>query len=225
MAESMKDYEEMIREDNLDLPIWNYLTKVMEDREVLNLKVDGIVPKGLICNVEGQRAFMPNGEISTKRVENPASLLGKDITAYIIRVDRKKNSIVLSHKAILIEEERKEKNRRISAIRPGDVVSGVVEELRDFGAFIKIADGITGLLHVSEISTKRISYPKEVLSLGDKIECQVIGNKDGKIALSRKILILEKEEKEEREARKNLGEVGEIGTCIGDILKGLNLDL
>jgi small subunit ribosomal protein S1 len=104
----------------------------------------------------------------------------------------------------------------------GSIVEGTVESLQTYGAFIDLGDGISGLVHVSQISEKRIKSPKAVLSIGDTVKAKVIKNEDGKISLSMKVLNEIAEEKEE-EPDYELPESEEISTSLGSLFKNLKL--
>lgn len=100
-------------------------------------------------------------------------------------------------------------------------MKGVVETLQNYGAFVKLENGLSGLVHISQISQKRIKQPSDVLSIGDEIEVKVIGIKDGKISLSKKAL--EEIEEEEVEENVEIPEAEEIGTSLGDLFKNIQL--
>ena len=101
-------------------------------------------------------------------------------------------------------------------------MSGTVETLQNYGAFVKLENGLSGLVHVSQISQKRVKNPAAVLNVGDEVQVKVIGVKDGKISLSMKAL--EEEKKEEEEIHVEIPKAEEIGTSLGDLFKGLKLD-
>ena len=111
----------------------------------------------------------------------------------------------------------------IDQIKVGSIVEGTVESLQTYGAFVSLGNGISGLVHISQISEKRIKHPKAVLSVGDTVTAKVIKNEDGKISLSMKALIEVPEEKEE-EPDYELPESEEISTSLGSLFKNLKLD-
>ena len=110
----------------------------------------------------------------------------------------------------------------MQAVQVGLVTEGTVETIKPYGAFVNIGDGVTGLLHVSQISNKRIKTPEDVLSVGDKVTVKVTAVKDGRISLSMKALLAE-EEKQEEEISFELPKTEEIGTSLGSLFKGLKL--
>ena len=124
---------------------------------------------------------------------------------------------------ILKEKEDAQKREKIDNIKVGSIVEGTVESLQTYGAFIDLGDHISGLVHVSQISEKRIKSPKAVLSVGDHVTAKVIKNEEGKISLSMKALMEVKEEQEEP-VDFDMPKSEEISTSLGSLLKGLKLD-
>ena len=129
---------------------------------------------------------------------------------------------MLSAREILQEKARKEREARIAAVKVGSIVTGTVESLQNYGAFVDLGAGLSGLVHISQISLKRIKSPSDVLNVGDEVNVKIIGVKDGKISLSMKAL--EEEKKEEEEIHVEIPKAEEIGTSLGDLFKGLKLD-
>lgn len=127
---------------------------------------------------------------------------------------------MLSAREILKEKEKKEKEDRIANVKIGTVLTGTVETLQNYGAFIRLPDGLSGLVHVSQISQKRIKLPKDVLSVGDEVNVKIIGVKDGKISLSMKAL---EEVKEEPVEKVVIPKSENIGTSLGDLFKDIQL--
>ena len=118
------------------------------------------------------------------------------------------------------DEEKKAREALIASIQVGSVLKGTVETLQNYGAFVKLENGLSGLVHVSQISQKRVKLPSDVLEVGQEVEVKVIGIKDGKISLSMKAL----EEKEEEPVEKvEIPKSEDIGTSLGDLFKNLNL--
>ena len=112
-------------------------------------------------------------------------------------MDQANNRLVLSARELLKEKEKKEREEKIANIKVGSVLTGTVESLQNYGAFVRLEDGLSGLVHVSQISQKRIKFPKDVLNVGDEVQVKVIGVKDGKISLSMKALEEAIQEEEE----------------------------
>lgn len=116
----------------------------------------------------------------------------------MIDVDQANNRLVLSAREILKEREKEEQERQIASVKVGTVMSGTVETLQNYGAFVKLENGLSGLVHVSQISRQRVKFPSDVLNVGDEVQVKVIGIKDGKISLSMKALEEVQEEPEEK---------------------------
>ena len=199
---------------------WNVVKGYLENKTVLPVKIEGIVNGGAIAMVEGLRGFIPASRLSLSYIEDLESYLLKDIEVQVIDVDQAENKLVLSARELLKEKERKAKEEKISNLQVGAVMTGTVDSLQTYGAFIQLEDGLSGLVHISQISQKRIKSPKDVLNVGDEVQVKVIGIKDGKIGLSMKVL----EEAEEEPVEKvEIPKAEEIGTSLGDLFKNIQL--
>lgn len=143
--------------------------------------------------------------------------LGRELKVRIITADAENDKLVLSAREILKEERDAQKKLKVAEIKEGEVLTGKVETIKDYGAFVDLGDGVSGLVHISQISLDRIKHPSVVLKEGQEVQVKVIGNKDGKISLSMKALLQEKEEEEEVQVE--IPETEEIGTSMGDLLK------
>lgn len=215
-AQTMADFEEHFDDANP----WNLVKSYMENKTVLPVKVEGIVNGGAIAMVEGIRGFIPASKLSLSYIEDLESYLLKDIEVRVIDADQAENRLVLSAREILKEKEKKEKEERIANVKIGTVLTGTVETLQNYGAFIRLPDGLSGLVHVSQISQKRVKLPKDVLSVGDEVNVKIIGIKDGKISLSMKAL---EEVKEEPVEKVVIPKSENIGTSLGDLFKDIQL--
>ena len=183
--ETMADYEEHLDDANP----WNVVQRYMENKTTLPVKVEGIVNGGAIAMVEGLRGFIPASRLSLSYIEDLETYLLKDIEVRVIEVNQAENRLILSAREILREKEKKAMEEKIANVKVGSVVKGKVESLQTYGAFVRLEDGLSGLVHVSQISRKRVKSPKDVLSVGDEVTVKIIGLKDGKISLSMKALI------------------------------------
>lgn len=215
-GETMADYEDHFDDANP----WNKVEEYMERKTVLPVKVEGVVNGGVIAMIEGLRGFVPASKLSLSYIENLETYLLKDIEVQVIDVDRANNRLVLSAREILKEKERKAREEQIANLKPGTVLEGTVETLQNYGAFVKLENGLSGLVHVSQISQKRVKVPSDVLNTGDKVTVKVIGIKDGKVSLSMKAL---EEVKDEPKEKVILPKSEEIGTSLGDLFKNINL--
>ena len=193
-AETMADYEEHFDDANP----WNRVKEYMDNQTILPVKVEGVVNGGVIVMVEGLRGFVPASKLSLSYIEDLETYLLKDIEVRVIDVDQASNRLVLSAREILKEKEKKAREEQIANLKVGTVLEGTVETLQNYGAFVKLENGLSGLVHVSQISQKRVKLPSDVLSVGDKVTVKVIGIKDGKVSLSMKALEEVKEEPEEK---------------------------
>lgn len=203
---------------------WDKLRQFLEEKKALSVKVSEVVNKGVVAFVEGIRGFIPASQLSLSYVEDLDGFLGKTLEVYVITVDKEKKRLVLSAKEILKEKEAERLNHKISMIVPGSILEGRVESLMPYGAFVDLGDGLSGLVHISQISQKRIKKPGEVLNVGDQVKVKVLNTNDNKISLSIKAAAEAKEpdEIEEKQAEEYSSRES-IGTSLGDLLKGLKL--
>ena len=167
---------------------WEKLNQYMEDKTVLDVTVKGVVNAGVIAYVEGIRGFIPASKLSLSYVEDLNEYLNRQSQVQVIDLDRAKDRLILSARDILREKAREERKARISNVEVGLVTEGTVESIKPYGAFIDLGNGLSGLVHVSQISEKRIKDPSVVLSVGDKVKVKVIAIKEGKLSLSMKAL-------------------------------------
>lgn len=142
---------------------WDKLREMMEQQTVVTVRIKESVPSGVVAFLEGIRAFIPASQLSADYVEDTDAWIGKDVRVVVITVDPEKNKLVLSGKVVARQEREEERNHRIAMLVPGSVVEGTVESIMPYGAFINIGNGISGLVHISQISQKRISSVHEVL--------------------------------------------------------------
>ena len=185
--------------------------------------IEGIVNGGAIAMVEGLRGFIPASRMSLSYIENLEDYLLKDIEVQVIDVDQANNRLVLSARELLKEKEKAARDAQIASMEVGTVLKGTVETLQNYGAFVKLENGLSGLVHVSQISQKRVKMPSDVLTVGDEVEVKVIGIKDGKISLSMKALEEDKEKAEEKAEKVVIPKAEDIGTNLGDLFKNIQL--
>ena len=220
---SYKAAEEAGTDDAEDLdPTWATLKQYLNDKTELTVKIGGVVNSGVVAYVEGIRGFIPASRLSLEHVEDLNEWLGKKIKVRVITADPDKKKLVLSAREILREERDAKRQKEFDKIQVGDVLEGTVETLKDYGAFIRLQGGLSGLVHVSQISDKRIPTPAKVLNVGDPVTVKVIAIKDGKLSLSMKAL-LHKEEEQEEKTDYRLPKSEKISTNLGSLLSKLNL--
>lgn len=206
-----------------DVLAWDKLQELMDNDTVLSVKISGVVNAGVIAYVEGIRGFIPASKLSLSYVEDLNPWLFQTIRVKIITVDPANKKLVLSAKEILLDEAAEERNSKIAAIPVGLVTEGTVESLQKYGAFIDLGNGLSGLVHISQISNKRIKSPAAVLHVGDTVKVKVIDTKDGKISLSMKALEDVMAEKIEEETY-DLPETEAVSTNLGSLFANIRLD-
>ena len=215
--ETMADLEEHFDDANP----WNMVADYLEKKTVLTVKIEGVVNGGVIAMVEGIRGFIPASQLSLSYVENLEDFLNQEIEVQIIEASQADNRLILSAKELLKAKAKAEKAALIASVEVGSVMTGTVETLQNYGAFIDLGNGLSGLVHVSQISDKRIKTPAAVLEVGQSVDVKVIGVKDGKISLSIKALIEKKEE--EVVEKVVIPKAENIGTSLGDLFKNIKL--
>ncbi len=207
-----------------DILAWEKLQKLMEDRVVVPVKIAETVNAGVVTYLEGIRAFIPASQLALTYVENTEEYVGKTIDVIIITVSEADKKLVLSAKEVLREQAVKDKNSRIAKLQTGLIVTGKVETLAPYGAFVNIGEDLTGLVHISQICGRHLKSPKEVLKVGDEVKVKILDVKDGKISLSIKAV----EENDEvlddvDEAPFEYSSGEEASTSLASLLKNLKL--
>jgi len=201
---------------------WDKLKQLKDEEAVLTVKIGGIVNAGAIAYVEGIRGFIPASKLALTYVEDLNEWLNKEVKVQIITLDKANQKLVLSAKELLRKEEEEKQSRMISNVRVGLVTEGIVESIQPYGAFIELSNGLTGLVHISQICNKRIKSPDAVLKIGEKVNVKVIAIKDGKLSLSMKALE-EVAAEEIHEEEIDIPESEEISTNLGALLKNIKL--
>ena len=204
---------------------WDRLKTYLDEKTTLSVKVAESVNKGVVAYVEGIRGFIPASQLSLNYVEDLDTFVGKTLEVCVITVDKEKKRLVLSAKDILREKEAKRLNHKISMIVPGSILEGRVESLMPYGAFVDLGDGLSGLVHISQISQKRIKNPAEVLHVGDVVKAKVLNTNNNKISLSIKEAAEDREpDKIEEDLSEKFSSGTSIGTSFADLLEGLKLE-
>ena len=203
---------------------WDKLQEAQKTKKVYHVKVAGAVNGGCVAYVEGVRGFIPASKLALEYVEEPADYLNKELDVQVISVDEDAKRVVLSAKELLLAKVMEEKNKKINKYTVGTVMEGTVEQLKDYGAFVNIGDGITGLVHISQISDRRLKHPSQVLKEGDKVKVKIIKIENNKISLSiREAAELTSREVEE-EGPAEYEDNGAAATGLGALLKGFKLN-
>ena len=206
-----------------DVLAWEKLNAYLEEQTELSVKIAGIVPSGVVAYVEGIRGFIPASQLDLSYVEATEDWLGREVQVRAITVDESKKKLVLSAKVILKEKQQEEHDRRIRAMVPGTVLEGTVESLMPYGAFVDLGDGISGLVHISQISHRRIGKPSEVLSVGQKVKVKVQNTNDNKVSLSMKALEEEMVDVDKPERAEEYISNERASTSLADLLAGIKL--
>lgn len=253
-AESMADLKDELEASlkqgpPTDDPVWARFEELLASKEAIPVKIEAVVKGGVTTTIDGIRAFIPASKAAASRVEDLETLKGLETEAVVITAERPGKKLVLSVRDALRRKEKASRAAAMAECVEGAVLEGVVDSLMDYGAFIKLNNGVSGLLHVSQISYERVAKPSDVLKEGDPITVKIIGVKDGKISLSKKALEEAPARKEraprgdrpEREPREgdrerrprerrereevfNYKETGKASTSLGDLLSGIKLD-
>lgn len=203
---------------------WDALEQMKEEKTDVTVKVSEAVNGGAVAYVEGIRGFIPASQLDLNYVEDPSAYVGKTLKVRVITVDQEKEKLVLSAKEILKEQQKEEHDHKVAMIVPGTILEGTVESLQTYGAFIDLKDGLSGLVHISQICQKRIKKPSEVLKVGDKVKVKVLNTNDGKISLSIKAVAEEQEASEVEDFdTASFSSNESVGTSLGDLFAKLKL--
>lgn len=203
---------------------WDVLEQMKEEKTDVTVKVSEAVNGGAVAYVEGIRGFIPASKLDLNYVEDPSAYIGKTLKVRVITVDQEKEKLVLSAKEILKEQQKEEHDHKVAMIVPGTILEGTVESLQTYGAFIDLKDGLSGLVHISQICQKRIKKPSEVLKAGDKVKVKVLNTNDGKISLSIKAVAEEQEASEVEDFdTASFSSNESVGTSLGDLFAKLKL--
>ena len=211
------------RKEANEVLAWDLLTGYLEEKKTIAVKVNDVVNAGVVAYLEGIRGFIPASHLALSYVENLEEYKGKTLEVRVITVDREKEKLVMSAREILREQAREEHDHKIAMIVPGTVFEGTVESLQPYGAFVDLKDGLSGLVHISQISQRRIKKPSEVLKVGDKVKVKVLNTNNGKISLSMKALEEMQVDEEEKVDVKQYGNSESLGTSLGDLFAKLNI--
>ena len=217
--QSFKKMDEGFYDDN-----WDKIMEIKDQDEPFDVEIKEAVKGGVTADLEGIRAFIPASGLSLKYVEESElpSYVGKTIRVKIINADPEEDKLVLSAKELLKAEAEKQKTEAMTKVEVGQVYEGTVSSIQNYGAFIDLPNGLTGLVHISQISNERIAHPGKVLKEGQNVRVKLIAIKDGKLSLSIKALLDDAAEDSETEhIEYEDGE--EASTSMADILKKLGL--
>jgi small subunit ribosomal protein S1 len=153
--------------------VWDKLEGAFDGDETIEGKISGKVKGGFTVDIEDIRAFLPGSLVDVRPVRDPAYLEGKDLEFKIIKLDRRRNNIVVSRRAVVESEFSAEREALLERLEEGAIVKGVVKNLTDYGAFLDLG-GIDGLLHITDMAWKRVNHPGEVVEVGAELEVRVL---------------------------------------------------
>jgi small subunit ribosomal protein S1 len=151
---------------------WRRIEAAAESGEPVNGTVIEVVKGGLIIDL-GVRGFLPASLVDIRRVQNLDEFMGQTIECRVIELNRSRNNVVLSRRAVLEEERKEQRQQILDRLQPGQVVEGAISNIVDFGAFVDL-DGIDGLIHISELSWSHVNHPSEILNIGDTVPVKVL---------------------------------------------------
>ncbi|MBS3959092.1 MAG: 30S ribosomal protein S1 [Xanthomonadaceae bacterium] len=153
--------------------VWDELEEAMEKAETVTGRISGKVKGGFTVDIRDVRAFLPGSLVDVRPVRDPVYLEGKELEFKIIKLDRKRNNVVVSRRAVVESEHSEEREQLLERLQEGAVVSGVVKNLTDYGAFVDLG-GIDGLLHITDMAWKRVRHPSEVVEVGQELQVRVL---------------------------------------------------
>jgi small subunit ribosomal protein S1 len=155
------------------LAAWQELEEALEKGTVVTGVINGKVKGGLTVTVNGIRAFLPGSLVDIRPVKDTTPYENKQMEFKVIKLDRKRNNVVVSRRAVLEETQGEERQKLLESLQEGAVVKGIVKNITDYGAFVDLG-GIDGLLHITDLAWRRVKHPSEIVSVGDEVEAKVL---------------------------------------------------
>ena len=155
------------------LAAWMDLEKALDDGSIVQGMITGKVKGGLTVMANGIRAFLPGSLVDVRPVKDTTPFEGKQMDFKVIKLDRKRNNVVVSRRAVLEASQGEERQKLLETLQEGAVVKGIVKNITDYGAFVDLG-GIDGLLHITDLAWRRVKHPSEVLSVGDEVTAKVL---------------------------------------------------
>lgn len=203
---------------------WETMQKALEEKTIYTVKVLTSVNAGVVAYVEGLRGFIPASHLALEYVEDVDTFVGETLEVIAITVEPEQKKLVLSAKEVLKEKAAKEQEKKLNALQKGFVTEGVIDRIESYGCFVTIGEGLTGLVHISQICNKFLKSPNEVVKLGQKVKVKVLAVEDGKIRLSMKEAEdIAPEVKEEEDISMEYHDE-EATTSLAGLLAGIKLD-
>ena len=202
---------------------WKQLEEALENKTIFTVKVLTSVNAGVVAFVNGVRGFIPASQLALDYVEDVDSFVGETLDVVVITADPTRKKLVLSAKEVAREKAAKEHEKKLNALQKGYVTEGVIDRIESYGCFVDIGDGLTGLVHISQICNKFLHSPNEVVKLGQKVKVKVLAVEDGKIRLSMKEAEDIAPEAEDEEVSMEYTDE-EASTSLAGLLAGIKLE-
>ncbi len=161
------------REKAKRIAAWNDLDKAMTEGSLVKGLITGKVKGGLTVMINGIRAFLPGSLVDTRPVKDTTPFEGKEFEFKVIKLDRRRNNVVMSRRAVLEANLGEERQALLENLKEGTIVKGIVKNITDYGAFVDLG-GIDGLLHITDLAWRRVRHPSEVLAVGDEVEAKIL---------------------------------------------------
>jgi small subunit ribosomal protein S1 len=161
------------REKAVRARTWIQLEKAFEKGEIVNGVINGRVKGGFTVEIDNVRAFLPGSLVDVRPVRDPAYLEGKSLEFKVIKLDQRRNNVVVSRRAVVEQEYSEEREQLLESLQEGNTIKGIVKNLTDYGAFVDLG-GIDGLLHITDMAWKRVKHPSEVVNVGDEIDVKIL---------------------------------------------------
>ena len=161
------------REKAIRARTWIDLEKAFEKSEVVTGIINGRVKGGFTVEIDNVRAFLPGSLVDVRPVRDPAYLEGKSLEFKVIKLDQRRNNVVVSRRAVVEQEHSVEREQLLESLQEGNTVKGIVKNLTDYGAFVDLG-GIDGLLHITDMAWKRVKHPSEVVNVGEEIDVKIL---------------------------------------------------
>ena len=161
------------REKAIRARTWTELEKAFEAGEVVEGIINGRVKGGFTVEIDNVRAFLPGSLVDVRPVRDPAYLEGKSLEFKVIKLDQRRNNVVVSRRAVVEQEYSAEREALLAELQEGGMAKGIVKNLTDYGAFVDLG-GIDGLLHITDMAWKRVKHPSEVVNVGDEIDVKIL---------------------------------------------------
>ncbi len=161
------------REKAKRMLVWEQLQVAHDNEAIVMGKITGKVRGGFTVDMDGVRAFLPGSLVDVRPVRDPAYLEGKDLEFKVIKLDKRRNNVVVSRRAVVETEYSEDREKLLETLVDGAIIKGIVKNLTDYGAFLDLG-GIDGLLHITDMSWKRFNHPSEVVEIGQELEVRVL---------------------------------------------------